>query len=64
MGAAEIGAEGGTMEAGVVEVVGIAEVVEGAGATQAGEVGGGVDTVVEGVEGAVEQGRDARRRTL
>jgi hypothetical protein len=64
MGAAEIGAEGGTMEAGVVEVVGIAEVVDGAGATESGEVGGGVDTVAEGVEGAVEQGRDARRRTL
>jgi hypothetical protein len=43
-----------TVEAGVVEVVGIAEVVDGSGATGAGEVGGGVDTVAEGVEGAVE----------
>ena len=52
------------MEVGVVEVVGIAEVVDGSGATGAGEVGGGVDTMAEGVEGAVERGRDARRRTL
>ena len=63
MGTAEIGAEGGTMEAGVVEVVGMAEVVDGSGATGAGEVGGGV-VVVAGVEGAEEQGRDASRRTL
>jgi hypothetical protein len=64
MGRAELGAGGGKVEAGVVEVVGIAEVVDGSGATGAGEVGGGVETVAEGVEGAVERGRDARRRTL
>jgi hypothetical protein len=52
------------MEARVVEVVGIEEVVDGSGATRAGEVGGGVDTMAEGVEGAVERGRDVRRRTL
>jgi hypothetical protein len=59
-----MGAGGGTVEAGVVEVVGIAEVVDGSGAIGAGEVGGGEDIVAEGVEGAVERGRDARRRTL
>jgi hypothetical protein len=48
------------MEAGVVEVVGIAEEVDGSRATGAGEV----ETMAEGVEGAVERGRDARRRTL
>ena len=56
MGRAEMGVGGEVVEAGVVEVVGIAEVVDGSGATGAGEVGGGVDTVAEGVEGAVEQG--------
>jgi hypothetical protein len=64
MGGAKMGAGGGTMEARVVEVVGVAEVVDGSGAIGAGEVGGGVDTVAEGVEGAVEQGRDARRQIL
>jgi hypothetical protein len=59
-----MGARGGTVGARVVEVVGIEEVVDGSGATGAGEVGGGVDTMAEGVEGAVERGRDARRRTL
>jgi hypothetical protein len=63
MGGAEMGAGGGAVEAGVVEVVGTAEVVDGSRAAGAGEVGGGVETVAEGVEGAVEQGRDARRRT-
>jgi hypothetical protein len=60
MGRAEMRARGGTMEAGVVEVVGIAEEVDGSRATGAGEV----ETMAEGVEGAVERGRDARRRTL
>jgi hypothetical protein len=64
MGEAEMGAGGGTVEAGVVKVVGIVEVVDGSRATGAGEVEGGVDTMAEGVEGAVERGRDARRRTL
>jgi hypothetical protein len=59
-----MGAGGGTVEVGVVEVVGIVEVVDGSGATGASEVEGGVDTMAEGVEGAVERGRDARRRTL
>jgi hypothetical protein len=63
MGGAEMGAGGGTMEAGVVEVVGMAEVVDGSGATGAGKVRGGV-VAVTGVEGAEERGRDARRRTL
>jgi hypothetical protein len=54
IGGAERGAEG-AVEAGVVEEVGIAEVVDGAGVTGAGEVGGGV-VAVEGVE---EQGREA-----
>ena len=43
------------MEAGVVEVVGMAEVVDGAGVTGAGEVGGGVVAVV-GVVGARTRG--------
>jgi hypothetical protein len=55
-----MGAGGGTVEAGGVEVVGIAEVVDGSGATGAGEVGGGVDIVTEGAEGAVQRGPDAR----
>jgi hypothetical protein len=58
-----MGAGGGTVEAGVVEVVGMVEVVDGSGATGAGEVGGGVVAVV-GVEGEDERGRDARRQTL
>ena len=45
------------MEAGVVEVVGMAEVVDGAGVTRAGEVGGRVEAV-EGVVGAEERGRE------
>ena len=64
MGGEEMGAGGGAVEAGVVEVVGTAEVVDGSRAAGAGEVGGGVETVAEGVEGAVERDRDARRRTL
>ena len=56
MGGAEMGAGRGTVEAGVVEVVGIVEVVDGSGATGAGEVEGGVDTMAKGVEGAVERG--------
>ena len=63
MGGAEMGEGGGTMEAGVVEVVGMAEVVDGSGVTGAGAVGARVAVVAEGVEGAVERGRDARRRT-
>jgi hypothetical protein len=51
------------VEAGVVEVVGMAEVVDGSGATGAGEVGGGV-VVVAGVEGVEERGRDASRQNL
>jgi hypothetical protein len=61
MGEAEMGAGGGIVEAGVVEMVGIAKVVDGSRATGAGELEGGVDTVAEGVEGAVERGRDVRR---
>jgi hypothetical protein len=61
MGGAEMGAGGGKVEAGVV--VGMAEVVDGPGATRAGEVGGGV-VAVAGVEGVEERGREARRRTL
>jgi hypothetical protein len=53
MGGAEMGAGGGTVEAGVVEVVGMAEVVDGDGVTGASAVGGGV-VVVAGVEGADE----------
>jgi hypothetical protein len=63
MGGVEMGAGGGTVEARVVEVVGMAEVVDGLGATGAGEVGGGV-VAMAGVEGAEERGRDVRRRTL
>jgi hypothetical protein len=51
------------VEAEVVEVVGMAKVVDGAGVTRAGEVGGGV-VAVAGVEGAEERGREASRRTL
>jgi hypothetical protein len=58
-----MGAGGGTVEAGVVEVVGMVEVVDGSGATGAGAVGGGVVGVAD-LEGAYKQGRDARRRTL
>jgi hypothetical protein len=47
------------VEAGVVEVVGMAEVVDCVGVTGAGEVGGGAVAVV-GVVGA-ERGREARR---
>jgi hypothetical protein len=47
------------VEAGVVEVIGKAEVVDGAGVTGGGEVGGGVVAVVR-VE---ERGWEARRRT-
>jgi hypothetical protein len=46
------------VEAVVVEVVGLAEVVNGTRVTGAGEVGGGV-VAVAGVEGAEEQGREA-----
>jgi hypothetical protein len=48
----------GAVEAGVVEVVGMAEVVDGAGVTGAGEVGSRV-VAVEGVVGAEERGREA-----
>jgi hypothetical protein len=51
------------VEAGVVEVIGMAEVVDGSGVTGAGEVGGGVGAVA-GVEGAKERGREASRQTL
>ena len=57
MGGAERGAGGGAVEAGVMEVVGMAEVVDGARLTGAGEVGGGV-------VGAEERGREASQRTL
>jgi hypothetical protein len=60
IGGAEAGV--GAVEARVVEVVGMAEVVDGAGVTGAGKVGGGVVAVV-GVVGAEERGREARRRT-
>jgi hypothetical protein len=50
------------VEAEVVEVVGMAEVVDGAGVMGVGEVGGGV-VAVAGVVGAEERGREARRRT-
>jgi hypothetical protein len=51
MGEAEEGAGGGVgaVEAGVVEVVSTAKVVDGSGATGVGEVGGGVQTVAKGV---------------
>jgi hypothetical protein len=62
MGGAERGTRGGAVEARVVEVVGMAEVVDGAGVTRAGEVGGGV-VAVAGVEGAEERGREASQRT-
>ena len=55
-----MGAGGGAVEAGVVEVAGMAVVLDGAtGVTGAGRVGGGVEAVV-GVE---ERGREARQRT-
>jgi hypothetical protein len=56
MGGAEMGAGGGIVEDGVVEVVGMVEVVDGSGATGAFEVGGGVEAVAKGVEGAEERG--------
>jgi hypothetical protein len=59
MGGAEMGVGGGTVEAGLVEVVGMAEVMDGSRATGAGEVGGGVVALV-GVEGVEVRGRDAR----
>jgi hypothetical protein len=47
IGGAEAGAGGGAVEAGVVEVEGMAVVVDGAtGVTGAGRVGGGVEAVV------------------
>jgi hypothetical protein len=55
MGGAEMGAGGGIVEARVVEVVGMAEVVDGSRATGAREVGGGVEAVAEGVEEAEER---------
>jgi hypothetical protein len=54
-----MGAGGGTVEAGLVEVVGMAEVMDGSRATGAGEVGGGV-VALAGVEGVEMRGRDAR----
>jgi hypothetical protein len=57
MGGAEAGA--GAVEAGVVEVVDTTGVVDGSGATGAGEVGGGVETMVEGVG---EQWSEAKTR--
>jgi hypothetical protein len=45
-------------------MVGMAKMVDGSEATGAGEVGGGVEVVAKGVEGAEERGRDARRQTL
>jgi hypothetical protein len=62
MGGAEMGEGGGTVEERVVEVVGMAEVVDGSRAAGASEVGGGVVTVA-GVEGAEKRGRDARSQT-
>ena len=59
MGGAKMGAGGGTVEVGVVEVVGMVEVVDGSGVTGAGEVGGGV-VALAGVEGVEMRGRDAR----
>ena len=44
-------------------MVGMAEVVDDAGVTGAGEVGGGVVAVAE-VEGVEERGREASQRTL
>jgi hypothetical protein len=43
------------VEARVVEVVGMTKVMDGAGVTGAGEVGGGV-VAVEGVVGVEERG--------
>jgi hypothetical protein len=63
MGGAEKGVGGGAVEAGVLEVVGMAEVVDGVGVPGVGEVGGGV-VAVAGVEGAEERDREASRRTL
>jgi hypothetical protein len=57
MGGTEAGA--GAVEAGVVEVVDTTGVVDGSGATGAGEVGGGVETMVEGVG---EQWSEAKTR--
>jgi hypothetical protein len=62
IGGAERGEGGGEVEAEVVEVVGMAEVVDGAGVMGVGEVGGGV-VAVAGVVGAEERGQEARRRT-
>jgi hypothetical protein len=61
MAGAKKGVGGGAVEARVVEVVGMAEVVDGTGVTGAGEVGGGV-VVVAGVVGVEERGREASRR--
>jgi hypothetical protein len=62
MGGVEAGT--GAMEAGVVEVVYAAGVVEGSRAVRASKVGGGVVTGSEGVDRAVEERvRDERRRT-
>jgi hypothetical protein len=58
----EVGA--GAVEAGVVEVVEAAGVVDDLRVTGAREVGGGVETGSEGVERAVEERvRDSRQRT-
>ena len=62
MGGAEKGVGGVAVEAWVVEVVDMAEVVDGTGVTGAGEVGGGV-VAVAGVEGAEERGQEASHRT-
>jgi hypothetical protein len=50
------------MEAGVVEVVGMDEVMDDAGVTGAGKVGGGVVAVAR-VVGEEERGREASRQT-
>jgi hypothetical protein len=62
------GKESGKRSSGskLVEVVGMAKVVDGAGVTRVGEVGGGVVAVVgvvavAVVEGAEERGREASR---
>jgi hypothetical protein len=47
IGGVEAGAE--AVEAGVVEVVDTSGLVDGSGATGASEVGGGVETMAEGV---------------
>ena len=49
MGEAEAGGVVGAVEARVVEVVSTTEVVDGSGAIGVGEVGGGIQTVAEGV---------------